>query len=194
MFRIPRFLRAAKLKAKGFIKTQEMTIDKSIGKRNYYSLSDDALEIYFHKWRDRKIGDIQTTFIYQPQNAPDKPVIFKLHWTSQWVKHSRRLHNLSIHKRCNVCYWRRWRLLLFLPGLKLGAASLNTIIVGFRFALPYCIEMVGFLCLVGLYRYHIQSKTVLIVYYTLAKHNHVIIFEKHNITSLIAILGNGTED
>lgn len=39
--------RAAKLKDRGFIKTKEMILDQAIGKRNYYSLSDDALEIYF---------------------------------------------------------------------------------------------------------------------------------------------------
>ena len=66
--------------------------------------------------------------------------------------------------------------------------------MGFIFVLPYCTEMVGLFCLVEFYRYDLQSKTVLVVYYTLAEHNRVIIFEKHNITFLIAISGNRTED
>lgn len=40
--------RAAKLKDLGFLKAKEMTIDKTLGKRNYYSLTDKAVKTYFH--------------------------------------------------------------------------------------------------------------------------------------------------
>lgn len=39
--------RAAKLKDMGFLKAKEMTIDKALGKRNYYSLTDEAITTYF---------------------------------------------------------------------------------------------------------------------------------------------------
>lgn len=39
--------RAAKLNEKGYLKMKEMLMDRAIGKRNYYSLSDDALKIFF---------------------------------------------------------------------------------------------------------------------------------------------------
>ena len=39
--------RAAKLKDLGFLQAEEMTRDKTLGKRNYYSLTDDAIETYF---------------------------------------------------------------------------------------------------------------------------------------------------
>jgi hypothetical protein len=39
--------RAAKLKDMGFLKAKKMTRDKSLGERNYYSLTDDARDTYF---------------------------------------------------------------------------------------------------------------------------------------------------
>ena len=39
--------RAAKLKEKGFLNSEKKTIDRALGERNYYSLSDDALNTYF---------------------------------------------------------------------------------------------------------------------------------------------------
>lgn len=39
--------RAAKLKDMGFLQAKEMTMDKALGKRNYYSLTDAAVETYF---------------------------------------------------------------------------------------------------------------------------------------------------
>lgn len=41
--------RAAKLKDMGFLQTKEMLRDKTLGKRNYYSLTDKAVEIYFNR-------------------------------------------------------------------------------------------------------------------------------------------------
>jgi hypothetical protein len=41
--------RAAKLKDLGLLQTKEMTRDKALGKRNYYSLTDEAFETYFNK-------------------------------------------------------------------------------------------------------------------------------------------------
>lgn len=40
--------RAAKLKDMGFLKTKEMIRNKSLGKRKYYSLTDEALNTYFN--------------------------------------------------------------------------------------------------------------------------------------------------
>ncbi len=39
--------RAAKLKDLGFLQAKEMTMDRTLGKRNYYSLTDEAFETYF---------------------------------------------------------------------------------------------------------------------------------------------------
>lgn len=41
--------RAAKLKDMGFLQAKEMTIDKALGKRNYYSLTDEAITTYFEQ-------------------------------------------------------------------------------------------------------------------------------------------------
>jgi hypothetical protein len=41
--------RAAKLKDMGFLRAKEMTIDKALGKRNYYSLTDEAITTYFEQ-------------------------------------------------------------------------------------------------------------------------------------------------
>lgn len=41
--------RAAKLKDLGFLQAREMTMDKALGKRNYYSLTSAAVETYFEK-------------------------------------------------------------------------------------------------------------------------------------------------
>lgn len=41
--------RAAKLKDMGFLRAKEMTIDKALGKRNYYSLTDEAITMYFEQ-------------------------------------------------------------------------------------------------------------------------------------------------
>ena len=39
--------RASKLKEMGFLKAKRMTKDKSLGERNYYSLTQEALITYF---------------------------------------------------------------------------------------------------------------------------------------------------
>ncbi|SMY34340.1 hypothetical protein [Photobacterium andalusiense] len=41
--------RAARLKDMGFLQAQEMTINKALGKRNYYSLTDEAVTTYFEQ-------------------------------------------------------------------------------------------------------------------------------------------------
>jgi hypothetical protein len=41
--------RAAKLKDLGFLQAKEMTMDKTLGKRNYYSLTDEAVKTYFEQ-------------------------------------------------------------------------------------------------------------------------------------------------
>ena len=41
--------RAAKLKDMGFLQAKEMIIDKALGKRNYYSLTDEAITTYFEQ-------------------------------------------------------------------------------------------------------------------------------------------------
>lgn len=41
--------RAAKLKDMGFLQAKEMTIDRTLGKRNYYSLTDEAVTTYFEQ-------------------------------------------------------------------------------------------------------------------------------------------------